>query len=1241
MNYLRPAHLCLCVILFVAFSLLPAHGQIANRPAIPDQITQAVDPSQLQVLPNHHPLWANSANDLGFASSDLTLMMVLQRSPQQEAALQQLLADQKNPSSPDFHHWLTPTEFGQRFGLSANDLQSIRTWIESQGLTVRWIAPGGNFIGFSGPAATVGRAFATTVHNYRVHGDQRTSVSSDPMIPATLAPVVESIHGLYTIPDKPSSSITAPQTATPDFNLSNGVHFIVPGDFNTIYDGIVSASGYQQSIGIVGRSRTDPADFTNFKQLTVSNFQTPTEIIPTAFSGVDPGPALTAPPAAGTSIGEQLEATLDVTRAGTVAPNASLLLVVSKATQTIGGIDVDTQYLVQTTPIPAQIINISYGDCESDAGQSGVNFWDTLFQQAAAEGITVFVSSGDSGASGCEIAFAPPVATPPAISPNYICSSSYATCVGGTEFNDTTNTSTYWGASNGTNLASAAQYIPEGGWNEPLDSNSKVQLASSGGGVSSFIATPGWQTGPGVPSTRAGRYTPDLSFSASCHDAYFGCMAAGGGDCVVTNGSFRFFGMCGTSAASPSMAGVAALLDEKLKYSVGNMNPQIYAMAQNQPSSFHDATPTTSGVATCEINTPSMCNNSTPGPTGLTGGQAGYALTTGFDLVTGVGSPDIANFLNNFATALPVPTVTVTPSATSITPAQSLTLTVTVAGPAGQPTPTGSVILSLGSAYTSSPSALVNGNATFTIAAGTLAGSTDTDIFTAQYTPDLASSAVYGHASGTCNVAVTLTNPTLTMSSSPGTVTTAQDLFLTVTVAGPSSLPTPTGTVFINSVVSGGGGYTASGTLSGGSVTIDIPPGVFPAGSDRFDSTYQPDATGGKYYFSTLGSLNVTVTAAPKTNPAITTTLSSSTIALNDSITVTFKVAGPSGSPTPTGTVSLTGNGRTLTTPLAAGAAQITAPAGWIPVGLDTLTLAYSGDSNYNPASTTSTVTVNKGVPNIALSLLETSITSADSLDVSFYVTGPLGAPTPTGTVIISSGTYASATLPVGPSPTIFTIASGSLPLGTDTVTATYSGDGNYAATTATAPVTVTAPPTFTIGATAVTISSPGATTGNTSTVTVTPANGLIGSVSLSAQVTTSPAGAQDPPTLSFGATIPVTITGAAAGTATLTVTTTAPTTGAVIRPHSSSSRWLPIGETALAGIVLFGLRTRRGRWRAILGCVLLLVAFSSAIAACGGGGSSNPPPANPGTTPGTYVVTINASAGVITTSTTVNVVVQ
>ena len=217
----------------------------------------------------------------------------------------------------------------------------------------------------------------------------------------------------------------------------------------------------------------------------------------------------------------------------------------------------------------------------------GVAFWDTVFQQAAAEGISVLVSSGDSGASGCDQAFTTPPASAEANSPNYICSSSYATCVGGTEFNDTSNPSQYWGQNNGGNLASALSYIPEGGWNEPLNANGSAQVAASGGGVSSVIATPAWQKGSGVPAARSGRYTPDIAFSASSHDGYFGCFAAGGGDCVAgSSGSFSFAVFAGTSAGAPSMAGIAALLEGETQAAQGNLNPQLYQMARALPLSF-------------------------------------------------------------------------------------------------------------------------------------------------------------------------------------------------------------------------------------------------------------------------------------------------------------------------------------------------------------------------------------------------------------------------------------------------------------------------------------------------------------------------------------------------------------------------------------------------------------------------------------------------------------------------------
>jgi len=681
-----------------------------STPALPAQttprITQPVDRTQLRILRNHLPTWANSSNHIGLVPPDQVLdqlTMVLQRSPEQELAFQTLLADQQNPTSPNYHHWLTPNEVGERFGLSDQDIETLSGWLRSQGLHINWVSPSRIFIAFGGTAADVGKAFQAEFNSYRVNGEERISVASDPMVPAALFPAIKAIHGLYTIENRPALHMGAAESNSPAFNSNSGSHYIMPADFAAIYDLPVGLTGAGQTIGIVDRARTDFADFDNFRSLTGSTFPNPTEIVPTAFGGVDPGPAATsctatpcAPPAG------QSESTLDVLRAGSVAPGAKLLLVVD--TTASGDIETDAQYLVQTSPVPVQIMSISYSKCESSSGPSRVAFWDTLFQQAAGEGISVFVSSDDSGASGCDThGDAPPPTSPSAISPNYICSSSYATCVGGTEFNDLSNAYAYWNFSNGVEGVSALGYIPEGAWNEPLDSAGSPEVDASGGGVSSIIATPSWQTGTGVPAAKAGRYTPDISLSAASHDGYFACFAAAGSSCVTgSSGTYSFEYFYGTSAAAPSMAGIAALLNQNKGGAQGNLNPQLYQLAARVPGAFHDVTAASSGVTGCSINIPSMCNNSLPSAYSLTGGQTGYMVTTGYDEVTGLGSLDAQAFIDNYLSANQTsPTVTV--SGTPVTFTHGATSgnvsTVTVTPANGF---TGSVTLS--AVVTSSPS---------------------------------------------------------------------------------------------------------------------------------------------------------------------------------------------------------------------------------------------------------------------------------------------------------------------------------------------------------------------------------------------------------------------------------------------------------------------------------------------------------------------------------------------------------
>ena len=584
---------------------------------------------------------------------------MLRRATEQQAAFDEFLRQQQDPASPNFHHWLTPVEVGERYGTSSNDIAAVTAWLQSQGLHVDAISNSRTRIDFSGLAANVGSAFASHLHFYDVGGEHRIAPATVPQIPAALAAIVQAVRGLVTVDERSHhrAGITplsdqAAVAVTPDGTFScsgTPCHFLFHADFATIYDvnplHQQGVDGSGQTIAIIGLNRVFLADVENFQVLSGLPVKDPVVVVPPG--GIDPGPAKSS----GGDPNAQSEATLDVTRAGSVAPGATILLVVSADSQTVDGLGVASQYVVENRA--AQVMSISFGGCEAQpGGQASVAFWDSLFSQAAAEGISVFVSSGDSGVAGCVQDFSTPPANPVA-SPNLICSSSYATCVGGTEFADTANPAAYWRSTNGFGFGSARAYIPEGAWNEPLNSKGNPQVAGSGGGVSAYIPTPSWQTGPGVPGTQ-GRYTPDVSFSASGHNAYFLCFAAVGATCLGQGGQPSLFSgnkfvgglVLGTSAAAPSMAGIAALLNQKMGTAQGNLNPRLYALAAAPGNGvFHDVTVSTSGVIGCDVNTPSMCNNSTPGPGGLSGGLAGFLVGPGYDLATGLGSLDVANLL--------------------------------------------------------------------------------------------------------------------------------------------------------------------------------------------------------------------------------------------------------------------------------------------------------------------------------------------------------------------------------------------------------------------------------------------------------------------------------------------------------------------------------------------------------------------------------------------------------------------
>lgn len=612
-----------------------------------DRVAANPDYSRLATVGGRLPGWVGAANEAAQAvdlGQEVDVAVVLSRDPAAQAAFNQLVAEQQTPGSPYYHQWLTPEQIGQLYGPTADDIAAVTGWLTSQGLTIKSVAPSGVILRASGSQAVVGSAFHTSFGRFAAGDQQRLSVISQPLIPAALSSVIRSVQGLTQTRYEPQSRTSvrriAPAAAQPQTDLGGGLYAMLPNDFGVIYDIASVYSGGNngaaigskaQHIAIIGKSRVVAADISNYEGLAGLPSVQPNVIL----AGTDPGIAT------GANLGFASEATLDVDRVIGTAPGAGVDLVISADSSTNDGVDLAIAYNINTLRDP--IMTISFGSCEAQNGSSETEYLNTEFETAASEGISTFVSSDDSGVAGCDTPFVGVTSseTPQVASINALCSSGYVTCVGGTEFNDASNASLYWASTNSdSGNESALSYIPEGAWNE----SSASQVAAGGGGVSAYIAKPGWQTGVGVPGDGF-RDVPDVAFSAADHDGYIGCFSAGGGTCVTSPNGTAITIFSGTSAAAPAMAGVAALLNSRLGSAQGDLNPMLYRLAASTPSVFHDVTVATSGVASCTSATPSMCNNSTPGESSLTGGLAGYLVGKGYDQATGLGSLDVANLL--------------------------------------------------------------------------------------------------------------------------------------------------------------------------------------------------------------------------------------------------------------------------------------------------------------------------------------------------------------------------------------------------------------------------------------------------------------------------------------------------------------------------------------------------------------------------------------------------------------------
>jgi hypothetical protein len=695
-------------------------------------ITQRIDETKLVTLQgNTHPE-AKAENDRGEVAYNFPLehmLLQLRRSPEQEQALQQFIDELHTKGSPKFHRWVTAQKFGETFGLAKQDLETISRWLESHGFKVNVVYPSGTVIDFSGTEGQVRKAFHTEIHTLEVKGEKHIANMSDPRIPAALAPAVVGIVSLHDFQPHALYKMHKPRTL---FTDSNGNYSVVPADLATIYNlNPVFSAGYSgkgQTIALI--EDTDlfsTSDWTTFRSTFGLSSYTSGSLA-TVYPPPPSGPNnCTAPGVVSPNDGEAI---LDAEWASAAAPNAAIeMAVCADTTTTFGGL-IAVQNLINAVTQPPAIMSISYGQCETVNGASANTAYNSAYQQAVAEGVSVFVAAGDSGATGCDNGT---TTATDGIGVNAFASTVYNVAVGGTDFSDTyagTN-STYWNPTNTPTYGSAISYIPEIPWNNScagvLVSTSLgysptygpnsfcndptlgflFQSTVAGGGGPSACATgtpaapdtaavggtcagwpkPSWQSILGNPSDGV-RDTPDVSLFASngpwwSHFYVFCWSDTANGGAACTGDPTGWSGAGGTSFASPIMAAIQALVNQKASSRQGNPNPVYYQLAETEYGStgssscdsskgnavganciFYDVTLGDMDVNCSYFDKTDLFNCYDPGGTfanGLVGVlstsnssyQPAYGTTIGWDFATGIGTLNAANLVNNWPTSMP------------------------------------------------------------------------------------------------------------------------------------------------------------------------------------------------------------------------------------------------------------------------------------------------------------------------------------------------------------------------------------------------------------------------------------------------------------------------------------------------------------------------------------------------------------------------------------------------------------
>ncbi len=705
------------LLFFCAFTGL---GLAQSGP--PSRISQRVDEQRLTTLKGNVHISALPQYDLGLAPGALAMnrmLMILKRADAQEESLRTLLEDQQDKSSTSYRRWITPDQFGQQFGPSDQDIQTVIDWLQSHGLQVSQVSRGRTVLEFSGSAAQLQQAFHTEIHKYIVNGIEHWANASDPQIPEALAPVIAGIASLHDFRKEPlhrvvgtfsKSRITGSIKAlSPQFTFPQSgseLYAVSPYDFSKIYNVLplwgTGIDGTGQSIAIVGQTNIDLQDVRDFRNA----FNLPKNDPQIILDGPDPG----------IISGDETESDLDVEWAGAVAKGATIKFVASASTNSSAGVDLSALYIVDNNLAP--VLSESYSACELFLGAGNNQFYNNLWEQAAAQGMTVVVASGDSGAAGCDrYQGATPEPANYGLMVNGIASTPFNVAVGGTDLLNfgsnwsplSPGSSSYWNTTNDLNEASVKSYVPESTWNDSCTNSAlggsptsdtesncnatgslqNVLTVGGGGGASACTKSdgaqplscsggyskPAWQTGNGVPNDNA-RDLPDVSLFAGdglASSFYIVCESdqdPNGTPCQVNSTTFDFLGVGGTSASAPAFAGIMALTNQYTNSNgVGNANYVLYRISTLTSQTGLSCNATSPPQAGCILNDvvsgtvampcttfKSNCVTTTSGD--QIGVLSGYASSSGYDLTTGLGSVNASNLAHSWNSVTFIPTQT-------------------------------------------------------------------------------------------------------------------------------------------------------------------------------------------------------------------------------------------------------------------------------------------------------------------------------------------------------------------------------------------------------------------------------------------------------------------------------------------------------------------------------------------------------------------------------------------------------